>query len=172
MCGVASVVLEAIQVLVTLAANLAPVRLVLFQFHAFRVWGVRQGINHTISPVFVHMQRLILVPMQTVVLETVLVFVRLVAADYWAHKRLVFSTLHNVEMSCRVVNTHFLVLVECHWSAGPGRGRRDKYLVRRYRLDRLHATHNRRLYRGRRRNMRFFIVAEEIVQIWKNETTT
>lgn len=109
---VAPVVLEAVEVLVALAANLAPVGLVLLHVHAVGIGRIGQRVNYAVSSIVVEVQHLVLVAVHSVVLESILVFVSLVAPNHWALERLVLSSLHDIQMASRVVYAHFVVVVK------------------------------------------------------------
>jgi hypothetical protein len=63
MRGVGTVVLEPIKVLVTLAANLTAIRLLLFHSDSSRVWDGCQRIDYRESAVVVLLELLVLVAM-------------------------------------------------------------------------------------------------------------
>lgn len=105
-------ILQTVKILVSLATNLTSVRLVLLHVHAVGVWRVGQRVDYTVSAVVVEMQHLVLVAVHPMVLESVLVFVRLVAPNHRALERLVLAPLHHVQMAGRVVDAHFVVLVK------------------------------------------------------------
>jgi len=83
-----TMVLEAVEVLVALATNVATIWLLFLHTNGTRVWYRRQGIDNRESAIVVLFELLILMAMLLVVLETILVLVGLFATDHGTPERL------------------------------------------------------------------------------------
>lgn len=114
MSGVSPVVLEPVEVLVSLAANLATVRFVFLHAGTIEVRGVGLRVNDGKGPVFVLFERLVLVAMQTVIFEAVLVLIGFFTADHRTLERLIFFILHHIQVSSWIVNIHAVGVGVCH----------------------------------------------------------
>jgi hypothetical protein len=79
--GVRAVVLETVKVLVPLAANLTTIWLLLLHADGAGVWDRSEGVHDGEGAILVLLELLVLMAVLLVVLETVLVFVRLLAAN-------------------------------------------------------------------------------------------
>lgn len=116
MRGVPPVVLQPVQVLVPLTANLTPVRLVLVKIGTRRIWGVGPRVNYRKRTVRIGPQLLVLVAVQPVVLQPVLVLVVLIAANHRTLKRPVLISFGHIQPAGRIVNAyilHFLIWSIC-----------------------------------------------------------
>lgn len=140
-------ILQSIQILVSLATDFASIWLVLLHTHAFRVWLVGQRIHYAIRAVLVEMQSLVLVSMHSMVFQSVLILVGLFASNHWTFEWLVFSPFHNVQMPSWIVNAQFIIFIHHH-------GRRSyirrhwaqKHFIRADCFQALHPPHDRGFY--------------------------
>lgn len=109
--SVAPVVLETIKVLIPLATYFTSVWLVFFHARSIQVRRVGFRVNDGNSSIGVFFQLLILVPMQTMVFETVLVLVGFFTSNHGTFEWFMLGVFHHIQMTCWVVDIHSVVIV-------------------------------------------------------------
>lgn len=111
MSSMASMILQTIQILITLTTNLTPIWLILFHSSAIQIWCIRLRIDDRNGSVRILLKGLVLVAMQTMIFQTVLVFVSLLTSYNRTFVRFVFIVFHYVQMTSRIVDIHCVVFI-------------------------------------------------------------
>jgi len=84
------VVLEPVQILVSLLADVALVRLLLLHTHSAGIWRLGVRVNDRKGAISVLMESLVVVSVRFVILQAVLVLVSFLAANHGASERFGF----------------------------------------------------------------------------------